>query len=269
MTRTVQFQTLPPFGGDQRQVAEVVRGIMNGKTNNTGMVTLNTGGATSTTIYDSRIGNESVILLSATSTTSTIGELPYGAFQDSTTQSISSTTTAYVATFNTTDYSNGVSLVSGSRMKVAYSGLYNLQFSAQLENSDTQIHKTSIWFRKNGTDIPKSNTEFDVINSHGGAYGNICAALNFFVDLAKDDYVEIAWSSVSTQVTIAAIAAQTSPTRPATPSIIATMQYVSSDGYTSNIFRSPYISSKAQGSAVISHPANSTSGITYDYIVVG
>ena len=62
MTRTVQFQTLPPFGGDQRQVADVVRGIMDGKTNNTGDFTLATGGATSTTIYDSRIGNESVIL---------------------------------------------------------------------------------------------------------------------------------------------------------------------------------------------------------------
>jgi hypothetical protein len=66
MTRTVQFQTLPPFGGDQRQVAEVVRGVMDGKTNNTGSITLATGGATSTTIYDSRIGNESVILFSPT-----------------------------------------------------------------------------------------------------------------------------------------------------------------------------------------------------------
>jgi len=63
MTRTVQFQTLPPFGGDQRQVAEVVRGVMDGKTNNTGTVTLATGNVTTTTIYDSRIGKESLILL--------------------------------------------------------------------------------------------------------------------------------------------------------------------------------------------------------------
>jgi len=35
MTRRVQFQTLPVFGSDPRQVAEVVRGAMNGKTNNT------------------------------------------------------------------------------------------------------------------------------------------------------------------------------------------------------------------------------------------
>jgi len=51
MTRRIQFQTLPVFGADQRQVAEVVRGAMNGKTNNTGEITLATGNATSTTLY--------------------------------------------------------------------------------------------------------------------------------------------------------------------------------------------------------------------------
>ena len=51
-----QFRTLPPFGGDQRAVAEVVRGIMDGKTNNTGLITLATGNATTTTLYDERIG---------------------------------------------------------------------------------------------------------------------------------------------------------------------------------------------------------------------
>ena len=55
------FRSLPPFGGDQRQVAEVVRGIMDGKTNNTGGITL-TQSATSTILYDRRIGANSVIL---------------------------------------------------------------------------------------------------------------------------------------------------------------------------------------------------------------
>lgn len=58
---TVQFRTLPAFGSDPRAVSEVVNGIMNGKTNNTGGITLNQG-ATSTTLTDSRIGANSVIL---------------------------------------------------------------------------------------------------------------------------------------------------------------------------------------------------------------
>ena len=56
------FRSLPAFGGDQRAVAEVVRGVMDGKTNNTGSVTLATGGATTTTLTDRRIGPESVIV---------------------------------------------------------------------------------------------------------------------------------------------------------------------------------------------------------------
>lgn len=55
------FRTLPPFGGDQRQVAEVVRGLMDGKSNNTGSITL-TQSATSTTLNDRRISADSVIL---------------------------------------------------------------------------------------------------------------------------------------------------------------------------------------------------------------
>lgn len=58
------FRTLPPFGGDQRAVAEVVRGLMNGKSNNTGEITLSSGGATSTTLNDERIGYDSVIIFS-------------------------------------------------------------------------------------------------------------------------------------------------------------------------------------------------------------
>jgi hypothetical protein len=57
-----QFRTLPIFGGDQRATADVVNGIMNGKTNNTGSITLATGGATTTALNDRRIGVDSVII---------------------------------------------------------------------------------------------------------------------------------------------------------------------------------------------------------------
>jgi len=60
---SVQFRTLPPTGGTQREISEVVRQLMNGKSNNTGTVTLNDGSATTTTIYNERIGYNSTILL--------------------------------------------------------------------------------------------------------------------------------------------------------------------------------------------------------------
>ena len=264
------FRILNPSGANPREISEVVNNAMNGKTNNTGSITLATGGATSTTIYDERIGFDSVILLTPNSAAASNLALPYGAWQDSTIQSVASTTTAYPVTYNTIDYENGVTLVSGSRLKASYSGLYNLQFSFQISNMDNATQDVSIWFRKNGTDIPKSNSDFGLAPRKNATDPyHVIAAINFFVDLAKDDYVEIVWSATNTLVTLDSKPTRTSPTRPATPSAIVTMQYVSTDGYTTNIFEPPHVSSYGKGEATISHAANSTSGLTYRYIVVG
>lgn len=262
------FRKLNYAGSSPREISEVVNNIMDGKTNNTGSVTLATSGATTTTIYDERIGYNSVILLEPSDDISATGFYPYGAFQDTTDQTASANT-ATVITFNTTDYSLGTSLTSGSRMTAGYAGLYNIQFSIQFDNTDSQLHTASVWFRKNGTDIENSNSDFDITSSHGGSNGRVIAALNFFVALQKDDYVEIVWSTPNTSVSIQHIPTRTTPTRPATPSVIATMQYISANGYTSNLFTMPYISATAKGQATISHPANSVSGMTYKYVVVG
>jgi hypothetical protein len=110
MTRNVQFRTLPVFGASEREVSEVVRGIMDGKTNNTGLLTLATGNATTTTLYDERIGSESLIFFTPVTDAAEADAAPYGAFQDTTDQTAANTTTAYAVTFNTTDYSSGVYL---------------------------------------------------------------------------------------------------------------------------------------------------------------
>lgn len=263
------YRVLPPFGSDPRGVAEVVNGIMNGKTNNTGSVTLATGGASTTTITDARIGADSVIILVPADDVSASSFYPYLAVQDSTDQTAANTTTAYAITYDTTDYSLGASLSNSSRLNVSYSGLYNLQFSAQFVNTDSSIHDIDIWFRKNGTDIANSNSRYSVPNRHGSVDGHLIAALNFFVALEKNDYVQIMWSTDSTNVSLQSLPAGTSPTRPAIPSVIATLSYLSSNGYTSNLFTMPYISAVTAGSATISHPANSVSGMTYKYIIVG
>ena len=264
------FRVLNPAGATPREISEVVNNAMNGKTNNTGAITLATGGATTTTIYDERIGYDSVILLVPNSAAASNIALPYGAWQDDTDQSVANTTTAYPITFNTVDYENGISIVSGSQLKVAYSGLYNVQFSFQFSNLDNAPQDAHVWFRKNGTDVPKSNSIFGMAARKNATDPyHVIAAMNYYIDLAKDDYIQIIWSATSTAVTIDATGTQTSPTRPSTPSTIATMNYVSTDGYTSNIFMYPYVSAYGKGQATISHSANSTSGLTYRYVVVG
>jgi len=115
-----------------------------------------------------------------------------------------------------------------SKVTVDYAGIYNLQFSLQFVNTDTQIHDTDVWFRKNGTNVPNSNSRFSVPNKHGGVDGHVIAALNFFVDMDPGDFMEIMWHTDNIQVSIQQLPTAASPTRPATPSAIVTMQYVSS-----------------------------------------
>jgi hypothetical protein len=259
-----QFRTLPPFGGDQRAVAEVVRGVMDGKTNNTGLITLATGNATTTTLYDERIGYDSLIFFVPSSAAARNDTAPYGMFQSDADQTAASANTAYAITYNATDYSNGVYISNSSRINVRNTGTYNLQFSAQLTNTDTAIHDADIWLTKNGTTVAGSNGQVSVPNSHGGVPGHILPAWNYIIELTAGDYVELMWNTTSTQVYLDFIAAQSSPTRPSTASIITSMQYIAPIA-SENI----YITSQQQGQATIAHWANSTADKTYGYIIVG
>ena len=153
---------------------------------------------------------------------------PYGAFQDSTDQTAASTTAAYAVTFNTTDFSNGVTLASGSRFTVVDAGIWNLQFSIQVKNTTNDTQDIEIWFRKNGTNIDNSNSRFNLSpRKSSGDPSHTIAALNFFVSMNSTDYIEIMWRVSDVGVSIEHYAAGTSPTRPATPSAIVTMSFVS------------------------------------------
>jgi hypothetical protein len=265
MTRSVQFRTLPVFGGSEREVAEVVRGIMDGKTNNTGLITLATGNATTTTLYDDRIGNESLIFFTPFSDAAEADSAPYGAFQDSTDQTAANTTTAYAVSLNTTDYSSGVYVSNTSRVNVRNYGVYNIQYSLQYKNTTNDGQDVDIWFRKNGTNIDGSNSRFHMpARKSTGDPSHLIAALNFFLELQANDYIEVMWRTTDIGVSLEHYATSTSPTRPSIPSAIVTVAYVAPSA-TSNV----YVSSQQRGQATITHWANSTANKTYGYIIVG
>jgi len=153
---------------------------------------------------------------------------PYGSFYDTTDQTVASTTTAYAVTLNTVALDNGVTVQNNSQIAVSYSGLYNIQYSIQLSNNDNATQDIDIWFRKNGTDIADSNSRFGLAprKSAGDPY-HVIAALNFFQTLNAGDYVELYWRSSNTNTYIEYYAAPSSPTRPAIPSVIVTVTFVS------------------------------------------
>lgn len=153
---------------------------------------------------------------------------PYGSFFSNTSQTAASTTVAYPITFSNTDLSNGVTLSNSSRMNVTYAGIYNVQFSAQLSNAGNVALDINIWLRKNGVDVANTNSLFGLSarKAVGDPYHTL-GALNLFVNLAANDYVELIWSTTDINGSIRYIGTQTSPTRPATPSVIATLSFVS------------------------------------------
>lgn len=263
--RRIQFQTLPPFGADPRQVAEVVRGAMNGKTNNTGEITLATGNATTTTLYDERIGYDSLIFFVPLSAAAEADSAPYGAFTRNTSQTAPVAMTPATIEYDTTEESSGIYLSNNSRLNVRNPGIYNVQFSIQLASDDNALQYADVWFRKNGSDIARSATRFDLpIRKSAGDPSHTVGTVNIFVDLAADDYVEVAGLVSATTVSLISYAATTSPDRPIIPAAIVTMQYIAPMA-TSNL----YVSSQQQGQATITHWANATADKTYGYIVVG
>ena len=150
---------------------------------------------------------------------------PYGAFHDSTDQVAATANTAYAMTLNTTDYANGVSVASNSRITVADAGIWNLQWSGQFENPDSQDHDVRVFIKINGTVVTGSTGFFAVPSKHGSVNGHALVGWNYFVSLDATDYVELWWETDNTQVTIQSYAA--AGDYPSTASLIATMTFVS------------------------------------------
>jgi hypothetical protein len=260
-----QYRKLNPSGGTLREVSEVVNNLVDGKSNNVGYVTLDTGWATSTTIYNERIGYGSIILVAPDSDSAELDTAPYGSFSNNTDQTAPSVGATAVVVYDTTEESNGVYLASSSRLYVRNYGVYNVQFSLQLVNKDNSPQFADIWFRVNGTDVPRTASRFDIpARKSSSDWGHIVGTVNVFLELQDGDYVEIAGTTSSTLIGLETYPADGTIPRPAIPAAIVTMQYIApSSG--DNV----YVSAVTKGQATLTHFANDTAGKTYKYLVVG
>ena len=147
--------------------------------------------------------------------------LHFGSFSDTTLQTAASINTAYGMTFNTTDSSNGVSIGSPtSRLVVANQGVYNVQFSAQLDKTSGGAGNIYIWLRKNGTNVANTATTIAI----QGTAARTVAAWNFLIQLEPTNYVELMWATDDTSVRI--LAASATSVWPAIPSVICTLTQV-------------------------------------------
>jgi len=87
----------------------------------------------------------------------------YGAFSSDVTQPISNS--PVVVSYNTTEDSNGVSVVAGTRLTVTESGVYSLTISPQLAHGGGGIETILFWLRINGANVVNSTSSFEIGNN--------------------------------------------------------------------------------------------------------
>jgi hypothetical protein len=123
-------------------------------------------------------------------------------------------------TLNSIASANNITVVAGSKITVTNTGIYNIQFSAQLDKTDSGTDDVDIWLRIDGVDVPWSNTRVTMTNNNT----KLVAAWNWMMPMNAGQYAQLMWSSADTSMRLFAQLAQTGPTRPAIPSLIVTVQ---------------------------------------------
>lgn len=195
-------------------------------------VTVPNGGTGATTLTGYVYGNGTSPFTASTTIPFSHLSHTYGAFSNNADQNLAAASTAYTVVFNTTDLSSNISRAS-NQFTISTAGTYNIQFSLQLANTDSQAHSAEIWLALNGTDVAGTGSKYDVPSSHGSSDGYLIAVANFLVTVTAGQYIElkIAANQVENGVTdgiyIEAYAAQTTPyVRPSIPSSVITITQV-------------------------------------------
>jgi hypothetical protein len=148
----------------------------------------------------------------------------YGQFYSNVTQTVASANTEYRFAFNNTDGNSNVTLGTGtsnSRIIINQTGLYNIQFSAQVDKAlgGGTTASAYIWFKKNGTAVP-STAGFITLDQNL----QVVQSWNILANVANvGDYYEIAYAASSTVFSFPTIAGNVTVGYPASPSIIVTV----------------------------------------------
>jgi hypothetical protein len=146
----------------------------------------------------------------------------HGSYFDTTTQTNPVANAVNLFTYNSVVTQQAVTRGNPtSKIYVAQTGIYNFQFSAQLDKTGGSASAVYIWPRINGVNLPDSATKIVI----DGPNNEIVAAWNFVLVLQANDYFELAWESPDTNVVIPYVAA--TGNIPAIPSIILTVVWVS------------------------------------------
>ena len=169
---------------------------------------------------------------------------PYNQLISTTNQTAAAIDVAYALTLDTSQFPDGISIVSSSRITFASAGIYILSFSIQLESTSTTTEAVDFWLRKNGTDISASNSRFGLsARKSAGVPATLVAVTPLVISVAANDYIELMWHVSDTTVSIKYYPAVTysagvTPAIPSTPSAIVGVTFVAAK-YPATTYVSP------------------------------
>ena len=184
-----------------------------------------------TTSLSNRIDYKiSIGSLTKTAVTNALNYTPvpndYGSFYD-TAKQITPIATASVVKFNFMNFANNVAITNNTsglptRITVNNGGLYNVKYTLQFIKTDGTNDEVSVWIRRNSSAYANTNNTYTIT----GLGIKNTVSNSFFVALDDDDYVEIYFSVKNINTSLASSNPQLTPSRPATPAAMVSMQRI-------------------------------------------
>jgi hypothetical protein len=177
--------------------------------------------ATATTFGNMKVGTGLTVTNGTVS--ATLGLLNYGFFTSSISQTNPVANAINLATFNATGPANGISVVGGTAITVANAGTYTKLFTLNVNKTDAGTDSMSVWLRLNGVDVVGSRQELVLI----GTLDELFVSGNFTLNIPAGGNIQLCWSSPDTALSLAALPAAVTPTRPTGTSVKVTLTRIS------------------------------------------
>lgn len=148
---------------------------------------------------------------------------PNGLFYSTTTQTLTSPDTTTPIAFENTYIGHDMVMngASDSELTVDKAGIYNFQFTATLESTNSSSKTAYIWINRNGTAVGYSARPYTI----SGSGTKRTMSWNFNIDLQAGDYIELEWASGDTNLSLAAETA--SSPYPGVSSAVVAVTFVS------------------------------------------
>jgi hypothetical protein len=157
-------------------------------------------------------------------------QTPHALLMSDQDQTSAGITSANILTYNQPVITQGIEVRNSGEIWFEQAGQYLVTFTLQVSNRGNAAQEFEVWAAYNGTNYPLSNTRFDIpARKSGSIWSHIVPAITgiFTVTNPATEYLTIRWWASSTDVFLEHYPVNTSPTRPAIPSVIMTVNCIS------------------------------------------